>query len=205
MSGACMDMKTELERTRRERDSLKRQLAEANAELELNTELMRKQDAALAQMREALEFYVEDERELCSTLGCNDCKTGSLANTCRDAKRTGAARTALSADSGKATLERIRNLEAKAARLDYLRPEVLWFAEQMERQLRLHDEAKGKRGWKDLTLLELSALLDDERKELSNALRYGPAENLVHEAADVANIAMMVADNARPRKAGEGK
>ena len=73
---------------------------------------VKEQDAALAQMREALEFYVEDERELCLTLGCNDCKTGSLANTCRDAKRTGAARTALSADSGKATLEYIKGLEA---------------------------------------------------------------------------------------------
>lgn len=41
-----------LESVERERDKLKRQLAEANAELDMMTELMRKQNAAFAELRD---------------------------------------------------------------------------------------------------------------------------------------------------------
>ncbi len=41
-----------LESVERERDELKRQLAEANAELDMMTELMRKQNAAFAELRD---------------------------------------------------------------------------------------------------------------------------------------------------------
>lgn len=99
-------------------------------------------------------------------------------------------------------LERVRLLETKATKLDTLRPEVLWFAREMERQLRKHDEAKGRWGWKSLTFLELYQLLDDEREELSNAFMgaHGSLAEMIHESADLANIAMMIADNARRLK-----
>lgn len=178
-----------------ERDSLRKQLAEANAEINLMTELIKTQNAAFAKMREALEHFLIGAKHMSCCYQPED--PDPTWHCCNWSEVVEKIEAALSTDSGRATLERIKGLEAKATRLDSLRPEVLWFAEQMESQLRLHDEAKGKQGWKGMTFLELFELLDEERKELSNALRDGTAEDLIHEAADVANIAMMVADNAK--------
>lgn len=93
-----------------------------------------------------------------------------------------------------------------------IRPEVLAFALQMERKLRANDH-KGKTGWKDgspfSTRENLRSKLDEEYHELKNAVieqKYAahptslisPAEanrNVMDEAADLANICMMLADN----------
>jgi NTP pyrophosphatase (non-canonical NTP hydrolase) len=93
-----------------------------------------------------------------------------------------------------------------------LRPEVLVFAQAMERQLRANDE---KGGWDQETLSWLFGSLQEEVEELQEVLGLGkctpcrcgsfppskvnPAA-VVREAADVANFAMMLADNAAKRK-----
>lgn len=90
-----------------------------------------------------------------------------------------------------------------------LRPEIQWFAEQMERKLRKND---WKGGWQDDTeesLLERIQEELDEAKEAYENLRDERNKliccrdqeridklkrELINELADVANMAMMVAD-----------
>lgn len=84
-----------------------------------------------------------------------------------------------------------------------VRPLVLWFAEQMESALRRNDH---KGGWHDCHPLDLANRVADEQDELSCALQIedeyeasvppDPAR-VIAEAADVANVAMMVADHFR--------
>ena len=78
-----------------------------------------------------------------------------------------------------------------------LRAEVRWFAQQMELQLRAND---WKGGWHDDGLAPLYGMLRQEMQELEYAIfpRFEEeGERIVKEAADVANFAMMIADNAR--------
>lgn len=75
-----------------------------------------------------------------------------------------------------------------------LRPEVKWFAENMERKLR-DNEHKG--GWKVMTARELWKRVDDELKELTEC----EDEDFEDEAADVANFLMMLCDI---RRVGRG-
>ena len=80
-----------------------------------------------------------------------------------------------------------------------LRPEVQWFAEQMELKLRANDH---KGGWANEDLLWLWSRIREEWEELHTAIFCQdpiPQDLIVGEAADVANFAMMVADNARRR------
>lgn len=70
-----------------------------------------------------------------------------------------------------------------------LRPVVLKFAEVMERQLRKND---WKGHWGCCTGSYLFNRLRGEVNELARA----PAQDRLAEAADVANFAMMIADNA---------
>lgn len=87
------------------------------------------------------------------------------------------------------------------------RDEVLWFAGRMERKLKANDH---KGHWDNCDFGYLSRRLHQEAKELSRALQVlkgagsGPypvppaiVQNVIDEAADVANFAMMVADQAR--------
>jgi NTP pyrophosphatase (non-canonical NTP hydrolase) len=76
-----------------------------------------------------------------------------------------------------------------------LRPEVAVFAEAMELALREND---WKGHWRHCTGTYLFNRLRGEVNELSRATK--PEERL-KEAADVANFAMMIADNARRRVA----
>ncbi len=78
---------------------------------------------------------------------------------------------------------------------DDLRPEVLMFARLMERKLRRDDEKKGPGGWKASKARALFDRMLVEVVELDNTIRCnsGP-EDVALEAADVANLAMMVAD-----------
>ena len=78
-----------------------------------------------------------------------------------------------------------------------LRPEVRWFAEQMELQLRAND---WKGGWHNERLGSLQAMLRIELYELERFLfprRELELERITSEAADLANFAMMIADNAQ--------
>jgi len=72
-----------------------------------------------------------------------------------------------------------------------LRDPLARFAMEMERVLRENDH---KRGWADCSQVWLLNRLKQETAELERALASG--KNIVKEAADVANFAMMIADNA---------
>ena len=80
--------------------------------------------------------------------------------------------------------------------MEQLRPEVAWFAEQMEMALRRNDH---KGGWQDDSVKSLTCRVQDETFELFEAVNAGDVQAIVREAADVANFAMMVADNAQSR------
>jgi NTP pyrophosphatase (non-canonical NTP hydrolase) len=71
------------------------------------------------------------------------------------------------------------------------RPPLAWFANEMERQLEENDY---KRGWKNCTQRFLLKRLNQEVRELMKAIKQGKPY-VVEEAADVANFAMMIADN----------
>ncbi len=74
---------------------------------------------------------------------------------------------------------------------DGLRPEVLAFARLMEAKLRKHDVRMGQ-SWKDDDPEALFLRLKQEGQELWWAL--GGDGDVVGEAVDVANFAMMIAD-----------
>jgi hypothetical protein len=73
-----------------------------------------------------------------------------------------------------------------------MRPTLKWFAEQMETKLQENDY---KHGWENCTTSYLIGRLDEELNELKAGLVKGSPSQIVAEAADVANIAMMIADN----------
>lgn len=79
------------------------------------------------------------------------------------------------------------------------RPSVKWFAEQMERKLSANDH-KGQ--WQSCDAMWLLRRLKEETTELEEALLQAKfdAHELINEAADIANFAMMIADNARRSK-----
>lgn len=81
------------------------------------------------------------------------------------------------------------------------RPEVVWFADAMERKLRENDH---KRHWLTLGMQTLSMRLTQEREELRSAVASGSASVTLDEAADVANFAMMIADKVRREDAAHG-
>ncbi len=84
-----------------------------------------------------------------------------------------------------------------------IRPEVLWFAQQMERKLR---ENEGKGGWAACRAQWLWERMMQESRELKGLLdmkseQYAQRghlheciDDVIAEAADVANFAMMIAD-----------
>ena len=84
------------------------------------------------------------------------------------------------------------------------RQEVGTFAQDMERKLQKHDH---KRGWYRMTNAELIKRLKEEVAELEQELANKealkgvgtPATSslIINECADVANFAMMLADNNR--------
>lgn len=89
-----------------------------------------------------------------------------------------------------------------------LRPSVRRFAEQMERNLRKHDRDRGRRGWIHDNPWDLFGRAHQELAELEAELptfsRSGNASNAYKEAADVANMAMMVAETAERECRGRG-
>ncbi len=74
-----------------------------------------------------------------------------------------------------------------------IRPEVQRFAEAMEGRLSANDH---KGGWKECDYEYLLQRTLEEFQELDQAVIDGkPATEIRKEAADVANFAMMIADN----------
>lgn len=75
-----------------------------------------------------------------------------------------------------------------------MREELQRFALDMERQLQANDH---KPGWSHDALWSLLSRLRQETDELSSAIDSGSPQRIIDEAADVANFAMMIADNTR--------
>lgn len=79
-------------------------------------------------------------------------------------------------------------------KLVQLRPQVRRFAKLMELRLRANDH---KGGWQDDSMRALFRRLKEECDELDEAITYRVSrgeKNVGHEAADVANFAMMITD-----------
>lgn len=76
-----------------------------------------------------------------------------------------------------------------------LRPEVKWFAEQMELTLRANDH---KGGWSHMDYDDLMCRLSEEVEELYELQGTETSnEFVIREATDVANFAMMIGDLVR--------
>ena len=76
-----------------------------------------------------------------------------------------------------------------------MRKEVMSFALTMEEKLCMHDEQRGPTGWKNEPVDYLLNRLSEEVAELRKAIADGASLNTINlEAADVGNLAMMVAD-----------
>jgi NTP pyrophosphatase (non-canonical NTP hydrolase) len=80
-----------------------------------------------------------------------------------------------------------------------MRGSVEWFADEMEKKLRRNDEKKGPEGWRDMSPLSLYSSLMQEIRELKMALNEGVSESIIGECVDVANFAMMIADNVQKK------
>lgn len=79
--------------------------------------------------------------------------------------------------------------------MEELRPEVLRMAQGMERRLREYDETRGRTGWKQCNMAQLVDHLREEVNELIDAVIDESGSVVVWaEAADIGNMAMMVAD-----------
>jgi NTP pyrophosphatase (non-canonical NTP hydrolase) len=77
-----------------------------------------------------------------------------------------------------------------------IRPEVAEFAIDMELKL-MRNDAKGD--WRGMDVGQLLDLLEAELDELADAVMNGTDDDVIDEAADVANFAMMIADVCRKR------
>ena len=78
-----------------------------------------------------------------------------------------------------------------------MRPAIKAFAERMELALAEHDEGRGARGWLQEDIGWLCTRLLEEVYELEAAItmsRSHEGYDVVKEAVDVANFAMMIAD-----------
>ena len=71
---------------------------------------------------------------------------------------------------------------------------VIGFAERMDEKLEANSH---KNGWQDCSDKWLLNRLRQETKELTKAVESGKIDRISSEAADVANFAMFIADNAR--------
>lgn len=74
-----------------------------------------------------------------------------------------------------------------------LRPQLAWFAEEMEKVLQANDH---KGGWEDMTPWEIHWRIAEEFEEVTQALGRGsPNYEIVKELCDVACLCMFMADN----------
>lgn len=99
--------------------------------------------------------------------------------------------------------EHAADLEAlRGAGEPVLRPSLLRFALEMERKLKDNDH---KPGWEDDDNNDLFERILDEARELRDAIENSVPlpTRVIEEAVDVANFAMMIADNAGLRAAAD--
>ena len=73
-----------------------------------------------------------------------------------------------------------------------LRPEVDKFSQAMEEKLRENDY---RGGWQHCDIDYLFMRMAEERQELRRAVRGKDPVKVLREAADIANFALMIADN----------
>lgn len=78
-----------------------------------------------------------------------------------------------------------------------IRREVVSFSYQMEKELKENDY---KGHWRGCSFEYLLSKLDEEVAELKEAMANSDHEHVLSEAADVANICMMIADNKSKEK-----
>ena len=107
--------------------------------------------------------------------------------------------------SYRSLLEQSVRLEEELSEYQKLRPEVLWFAQQSEKQLRKHDGTKGIQGWKDLSSAELENRMRHKFTDVRFALFNNSPQGIIDEATHLANYTMMLADNARRKQKGNAK
>jgi len=88
--------------------------------------------------------------------------------------------------------ERLEEVFRLRAFAEWVRPELRQFALRMEERLRANDH---KSHWANSTEDMLFVRLEEELEELRGAVAVGMKDAVIHEAADVANFAMMLADN----------
>jgi NTP pyrophosphatase (non-canonical NTP hydrolase) len=74
-----------------------------------------------------------------------------------------------------------------------LSKQLSWFAGQMAKKLRENDH---KGSWSELDNNYLTHRLHQEFVELTEAITKGTPDEIIAEATDVANFALMIADNA---------
>ena len=72
------------------------------------------------------------------------------------------------------------------------RKAVIWFSKLMEEVLKENDY---KNGWNNCSNAYLIRKLNEEVDELKLAIHDNEGSNIIREAVDVANIAMIIADN----------
>ena len=93
----------------------------------------------------------------------------------------------------------------KPIKIEFLREPVAWFAAEMEKKLAAKDDEHGGSSWPSASWARLFSLLKDEFDELEKVLEEQPLgghnmDAIIEECADVANFAMMIADQARQAK-----
>lgn len=93
----------------------------------------------------------------------------------------------------------LMGLKFKTEEEKKIRSEVRWFANEMEKQLKLNEH---KGGWQNSSYGYLIAKINEEIKELeleleAEILNY---QRIIKEAADVGNFAMMIADVTKKNK-----
>jgi hypothetical protein len=88
-----------------------------------------------------------------------------------------------------------------------VREPIKWFSEMMERKCRTHDSDRGEQGWRGARVRHLlhraceeyyeALLADHDAKTDTMSEDRDKLEKLLWECVDIANMAMMAADNVR--------
>ena len=178
----------------------------AEGEWKAISEVVQRENAQLhdevRRLRAALEQLIEDyERRLRSAITVIDDPNTSNEQRIRVYGKKEAYRTFIH------ELQALSTTEPTGAQRITLRPEVQWFAQQMEAKLRENDH---KGGWGNESLLWLYTRMIEEAEEVKAEIKAAfdreiDYNKIIREAADVANFAMMIADNARRINAPEGE
>lgn len=91
-------------------------------------------------------------------------------------------------------IEAVEQLKKIAESYPELRAETKWFVGEMEKQLKANEH---KGGWQDCDSSFLLEELDKNRIKLFWMTKSDTKADICRRAANIANFAMMIADNAR--------